>query len=316
MRWTAEQLPDLTGITAVVTGANSGIGLHTATALAARGAAVALACRDIPSGQRAVRRILSRYPDADIDVVQLDLADAASVRAFADRWTSHLDLLINNAGVMAPPKRRTTRDGFELQFGTNHLGHYVLTGLLLPRLLEAPAPRVVTVSSLAHFGGQANVLDGNAGPYSPQLAYSNSKLANLLFALELQRRADARDSRLVSTAAHPGVASTGLVSSRDGLGTNPALRLLGPPVLSVFTQSARAGARAILYAATEAGPGSYTGPQRLGQSRGAIGPARLSRLARDERLAARLWSLSEELTGFRYVWPSAESSDSMARTAP
>jgi NAD(P)-dependent dehydrogenase (short-subunit alcohol dehydrogenase family) len=302
MRWTAAQLPDLTGRVAVVTGANSGIGLHTASSLAAQGAAVALACRDVSRGARAVKRILARYPDADVDVIELDLADASSVRAFAERWTTHLDLLINNAGVMAPPKRKTTRDGFELQFGTNHLGHYVLTGLLLPRLLEAPAPRVVTVSSIAHFSGERTVLDANAGPYNPQKAYSNSKLANLLFAMELQRRAESNGSALVSTAAHPGLSATGLAGSRDGIGGNPVLRVLGPVVLTAVSQPASTGARAILYAATEGAPGSYTGPQRLGQSRGAIGTAKMSTLANDQLLAARLWSLSEELTGFRYSW--------------
>jgi len=301
--WTAEQLPDLHGRFVVVTGANSGIGLHTAAQLAAHGASVMLACRDLESGRRAVKRILARYPEADIEAGELDLADATSIRAFAERWTACLDILINNAGVMAPPKRRTTKDGFELQFGTNHLGHYSLTGLLLPRLLEAPSPRVVTVSSTAHFSGRATVLDANAGPYSPQRAYADSKLANLIFALELQRRSSENGTALVSTAAHPGISATGLVSSRDGLGANPVVRALGPPAVRLLTQPASAGARATLYAATVAEPGSYTGPQRLGQSRGAIGPAKMSRLARDEQLATALWSVSEDLTGLRYDWP-------------
>ena len=288
-----------------MTGANSGIGLHAAAQLAAHGAAVLLACRDLDRGGRAARRILAKYPQADVEAGRLDLADADSIRAFAERWTARLDILINNAGVMAPPKRRLTKDGFELQFGTNHLGHFSLTGLLLPRLLEAPAPRVVTVSSMAHFSAQATVLEANAGPYSPQLAYANSKLANLAFAFELQRRSDAHASALVSTAAHPGVAATGLFSSRDGLGANTAVRLLGPPILRAVTQPASVGARATLYAATVAEPGSYTGPQRLGQSRGAIGPAKVSRLGRDKQLAAALWSLSEDLTGLRYDWTAA-----------
>jgi NAD(P)-dependent dehydrogenase (short-subunit alcohol dehydrogenase family) len=306
MGWTAARLPDLSGRIAIVTGANSGIGFHTARELALHGAAVTLACRDIGRGAQAVKRIKAVHPEADVDLTYLDLADMSSVRSFADDWRKPLDLLINNAGVMAPPKRRTTRDGFELQFGTNHLGHYVLTGLLLPHLLQAAEPRVVTVSSMAHFGGQLSVLDANGGPYNSQQAYSDSKLANLIFAMELQRRATSSGTKLVSTAAHPGVSATGLVSSRDGLGANPALRILGPIVLKAFTQSARSGARATLFAATEAEPGSYTGPQRLGQSRGRIGAARMSRLAGDEELAEKLWLLSEDLTHLRYPWPVRE----------
>ena len=304
MGWTAGRLPDLHGRTAIVTGANSGIGFHTARELAGHGASVTLACRDVVRGSRALARIRKAHPDADVQLAQLDLADMRTVRSFAEGWAGPLDLLINNAGVMAPPKRRLTADGFELQFGTNHLAHYVLTGLLLPHLLQSPHPRVVTVSSIAHFGGQPSVLDANAGPYNPQQAYSDSKLANLSFAMELQRRATANGVNLVSTAAHPGVSSTHLVSSRDGLGANPALRLIAPVVLTLFTQSARAGARPTLYAASDAEPGSYTGPQWLGQSRGRIGAARMSMLARDQDLAAKLWSVSEDLTHLRYAWPS------------
>jgi NAD(P)-dependent dehydrogenase (short-subunit alcohol dehydrogenase family) len=316
MAWSAARLPDLSGRTAVVTGANSGIGWHTARELVARGATVALACRDVDRGAKAVGRIRAKLPDADVEVFALDLADIASIRAFAEAWETPLDLLVNNAGVMAPPKPRRTRDGFELQFGTNHLGHYVLTGLLLPHLLSASRPRVVTVSSIAHLSGGLGVLDGNAGPYNPQQAYSNSKLANLMFAVELQRRAVLNRTALISTAAHPGVSATGLFSSREGMGSNPLLRAVGPVVLTAFTQSARLGARPTLFAATEGEPGSYTGPQRLGQSRGAIGPARTSALARDPQLAQQLWSVSEHLTGLRYPWPSDVRSELSAGLAP
>jgi NAD(P)-dependent dehydrogenase (short-subunit alcohol dehydrogenase family) len=241
-----------------------------------------------------------------VDVAEVDLAAMESVRAFGEQWTGPLDVLINNAGVMAPPRRASTRDGFELQFGTNHLGHFVLTGLLLPALSAASPGRVVTVSSVAHHGGTEAVVDANAaGPYDPQQTYSNSKLANLLFALQLHRELTDRRLPVSSTAAHPGVSATGLVSDPQGMGANAFMRTVAPVVMRVFTQRADAAARAPLYAATEAEPGSYTGPQILGETRGHIGPARFSRPAEDERLARRLWQVSEELTGFRYDWDAA-----------
>lgn len=246
----------------------------------------------------------SAVPSIDVEVAELDLASIASLRNFCDLWTGRLDLLINNAGVMAPPKPATTDDGFELQFGTNHLGHFVLTGLLLPALLEAPRPRVVTVASTAHHGGTADVLNANTREgYNAQHAYSNSKLANVLFALELQRQAAAHDLPLTSVAAHPGVCATGLVGDRQGMGANPVMRTIAPVLVKLFTQSAAAGARATLYSATLAEPGSYTGPQRFGETRGYIGPARLSPFAADPKLGRRLWQVSEELTGLRYPWP-------------
>ncbi|MDT4945969.1 MAG: hypothetical protein QOH14_2702 [Pseudonocardiales bacterium] len=307
VKWTAEQLPDLSCRTALVTGANSGIGWWTARALAAHGARVVLACRDVERGKQAADKIRAVRPSAELDVAHLDLSSMSSVRGFGDAWDGSLDLLINNAGVMAPPKRLTTDDGFELQFGTNHLGHFVLTGLLLPSLLAAPAPRVVTVASVAHHGGTDAVLDGNAvGRYHPQHTYSNSKLANLLFAGELQRQAAARGLPLVSVAAHPGVSATGLVADPQGMGAKRFVRTIAPLFVKLFTQSALAGARATLYAATLGEPGSYTGPQRLGETRGSIGPARRSTFAQDERLARRLWQVSEEITGFHYPWPATD----------
>jgi len=234
-------------------------------------------------------------------VAQLDLASAASVREFAETVTGPLHLLINNAGVMSPPKLSSTDDGFEKQFGTNHLGHFVLTGLLLPNLIESGDGRVVTVSSVAHHGGTEAVLDGNVGEsYHPQSTYQNSKLANLLFALELHRELTAHGLPVTSTAAHPGVSATGLVPDKEGMGANPLMRFAGPIFLKIFVQSAAAGARATLYAATEAEPGSYTGPQWFGETRGPIGSARLSTYAQDEKLARRLWQVSEEMTGLRY----------------
>ena len=303
MTWTAAQMPRLGGRVAVVTGGNSGLGRATATELARHGARVMLACRDIERGKQAADDIRNRVPDADIEVRHIDLADMTSVREFGEGYEGPLHLLINNAGVMGPPRRQVTAHDFELQFGTNHLGHFVLTGLLLPALLVADDPRVVTVSSVAHHGGTADVLDGNAvGPYRPQRAYANSKLANLLFAFELQRRASAHGVPLTSTAAHPGFSATGLVADPEGAGANRLVRAVLPPLVTAFTQSAATGARAILFAATEAGPGSFTGPQRLHETRGPIGAAEASVLARDETLARQLWRVSEELTGFRYRW--------------
>jgi NAD(P)-dependent dehydrogenase (short-subunit alcohol dehydrogenase family) len=305
MSWTAAQLPDLSGRTAVVTGANSGIGWHTARELAAHGARVVLACRDVERGKQAADRIRGLVPAAELDVAELNLSCMASVRAFGAHWSEPLDLLINNAGVMGPPKRLMTEDGFELQFGTNHLGHFVLTGLLLETLLGSPAPRVVTVASIAHHRGNESVLEGNlGGRYHAQRTYGNSKLANLLFAQELQRRSDEYGLARVSVAAHPGVSSTGLVADREGMGSNAFLRTVGPFFVKVFTQSAEVGARPTLYAAAFGEPGSYTGPQRLGETRGPIGPATPSSFARDEKLAHDLWRVSEDLTGFHYPWPS------------
>jgi NAD(P)-dependent dehydrogenase (short-subunit alcohol dehydrogenase family) len=287
-------LPDLTGKVAVVTGANSGIGFHTAKHLAAHGARVVLACRNEQAATEAAARI-----PGESSVERLDLSSLASVREFAARWAGPLDLLVNNAGVMRPPHHRTTEDGHELMFGTNHLGHVALTGLLLPALLAAPAPRVVTVASIAHHRGDDRVLAANpADGYQPERYYGNSKLANLLFALELHRRATASGSRLVSVAAHPGVSATNLVGSPDGMGANWFVHhVVGPYLMPLIFQSAAAGANPTLYAATLAEPGSYTGPQRRGESRGPIGPARLSSHASDPELAAKLWTLSEEKTG-------------------
>jgi NAD(P)-dependent dehydrogenase (short-subunit alcohol dehydrogenase family) len=303
MTWKRDLLPSYAGRTVIVTGGNSGIGLHAATQLARKGAAVTLACRNTAAGEQAVQSIREAGGD-DVRVARLDLASQASVHAFAADWDDPVDLLVNNAGVMTPPRYRQTADGHELQFGTNHLGHFTLTGLLLPYLHKAEAPRVVTVSSLAHFRGRPDVLEANPRKgYQPEHAYANSKLANILFAFELQRRAAKHGSALVSNAAHPGVAATNLVASEQGLGSIPGIKQLAPFFMPVLFQSARAGADPVLYAAAEAGPASYSGPQKLRESRGPAGPARLSRHARDEALAGKLWALSEQLTDVEYSWP-------------
>jgi NAD(P)-dependent dehydrogenase (short-subunit alcohol dehydrogenase family) len=262
-----------------------------------------LACRNVDAGEAAASAIGAG--DA-VRVRKLDLASAASIRAFAEAWDEPLHLLINNAGVMWPPKLVLTEDGFEKQFGTNHLGHFVLTGLLLPALVKTGSGRVVTVASVAHFGGTEAVLDGNLGEgYNPQRAYQNSKLANLLFALELHRELTQHGVPVTSTAAHPGVSATGLFGDKEGMGSSRFMGFAASVFTKIFTQSASAGARATLFAATEAEPGSYTGPQRFGETRGSIGPARLSSCAQDEKLARRLWQVSEEMTGLRYDWGAA-----------
>src|SRR5690348_1307876 len=238
MSWTAADLPDLTGRSAVVTGANSGIGRSVARELAARGASVVLACRSVERGREAALEMRGTTR-----VEPLDLASLASVHAFAERWQGPLDLLVNNAGVMWPPTWRATEDGFELQFGTNHLGHFALTGLLLPALLDAPAPRVVSVASIAHHRGRASVVEGNPRQgYFAERAYGNTELANLLFFRELHRLATEAGSPLVSTAAHPGVAATNLVASPDGIGRFKPVNVLAPYVMRVLFQSADAGA--------------------------------------------------------------------------
>ena len=313
MNWTSNDLPDLTGTTAVVTGANSGIGLETAKSLAAHGASVTLACRNVSKGEQAAELIrggrgsadgrVGGVPGVDVQVVELDLSSLASVRRFADAWQGPLNLLVNNAGVMAPRKWVATADGFELQFGTNHLGHFALTGLLLTALKAGSMSRVVTVASIAHHRARADLLDGNpAQSYQPERAYGNSKLANLLFGAELQRRAAAHGWAMTSTMAHPGVSATGLATSPQGMGANPVVRLAAPWVMRVIFQSAAAGANPSLYAASAATPGSYTGPTWLRETRGPVGPARLSALAKDPELAAQLWQVSEDLSGVEYRW--------------
>jgi NAD(P)-dependent dehydrogenase (short-subunit alcohol dehydrogenase family) len=298
--WDAGRIPDQTGRVAVVTGANSGLGLVTARELARKGALVVLACRDMDKGRSAladVERVASGPPP---ELEELDLASLDSVRAFAERFAaSHdgLDLLINNAGVMAPPRRRTA-DGFELQFGTNHLGHFALTGLLLPLMEGREDARVVTLSSPVHRMGRISFdnLNGDRR-YFRWNAYGQSKLANLLFALELDRRLRASGSTVKSLAAHPGYAATNLQSAAAPL----VDRLVMKVGNAVIAQSAEMGALPTLYAATEPGleGGTYVGPDGLGEQRGHPTIVKPSRAARDEQTARRLWDVSADLTGVR-----------------
>ncbi len=297
MGWKPSQIGDLGGRRAIVTGANSGIGAVQARELAAHGAQVVLAVRNVEAGRAVAATI-----DGDTSVAELDLASQESVRRFAETVEAPVDLLVNNAGVMSPPRYRTTVDGHELQFGTNHLGHFALTARLLPALLAAPAPRVTTVSSIAHHSGDDRVVEANpAAGYAPNTSYGQSKLANLLFALELHRRASAAGSALTSTAAHPGVAVTNLIASPDGMGANRVVRTLAPALMRLVLPGAEGGAEAILYAATEAEAGSYSGPQRFREVRGPVGPAKLSGWAGDADLARRLWERSEELIGLEFA---------------
>jgi len=299
-------MPDLTGRTAVVTGANSGIGFHTARELAAHGADVTLAVRDAGRGTTARDRILAEVPSATVSIGSLDLADLASVRAFAAAWSADhpegLDLLINNAGVMAIP-RRTTVDGFEMQFGTNHLGHFALTGLLLPALVARPRSRVVTVSSGAHRFGRMD-FDDLMGQrhYLRWRAYGQSKLSNLLFTSELQRRLDVNAIPTLALAAHPGYADTNLQRVGPAMdGRSWMAKVIGS-ANAVFSQSAEMGALPTLFAATAPGlPGdSYIGPDGFLEQRGHPRLVPRSRAASVSADARRLWSVSEELTGVHY----------------
>lgn len=301
--WTIRDIPPLGGKLAVVTGATGGLGFETSLVLAAAGAEVVLTGRNDDKGSRAIDAICERVPDALISYQHLDLASLASIADFARRFArlhGPLDLLVNNAGVMAPPTRQTTADGFEMQFGTNYLGHYALTARLLPALRRTRAPRVVSLSSLAHRNGRIDFGDlQGASSYSPTKAYNQSKLAMLMFAFELQRRSDAGEWGLISTAAHPGYARTDLMTNGPGSSGWLALtaRLLRP-----LSQSAAAGALPTLFAATspDAVPAGYYGPNGFSELKGPPAPAKVAPQAQDAAVAAKLWDLSATLTGVSF----------------
>lgn len=302
--WTAAQIPSQTGRLALVTGANSGIGYQAALELARHGAHVLLGARSAEKGQAAVDRLRAEVPTGAAEFVELDMASLASIRAFAAGFAQRgvaLDLLINNAGVMALPSREVTADGFERQFGTNHLGHFALTGLLIPQLLAASAPRVVTVASLAHRNGKIewdNLQSERS--YKPWDAYNASKLANLMFALELDRRAKAAGSKLLSVPVHPGVSQTSIVANGPG---NSDLKTRVLFTFAKFlTQSDRDGALPTLYAATapEVRGGEYMGPNGFMEFKGAPTTVQPRPHAKDEAVARKLWQVSEQLTGVIY----------------
>ena len=301
-KWTTAEIPDQTGRTVLITGANAGLGLVSARTLAAKGARVLLACRNPERGTSALQQVAAAGP-AEPELVELDLADLSSVRAAAERVREitgdELDVLMNNAGVMAPP-HSTTRDGFELQIGTNHLGHAALPWLLAPAL--KPGARVVTLSSVAHLNGGLDLDDLNfqRRRYTPFRAYSQSKLANLLFALELDRAARRAGRDLVSVAAHPGISGTDLINNMTGNHALPDLVQRGVDAASrLVTQSAEQGALPQLHAATAPGitGGAYYGPDGFREYWGHPKRAAASPAAQDERTAERLWERTAELTG-------------------
>ncbi len=308
MGWTINDIPDQSGLTFLITGATSGLGLESAKAIAAAGGDVILAGRSADRLAAAQRQI-----PQDTRTLIVDLADLASVRRAA-QGVEHLDVLMNNAGIMAPPQGRTA-DGFETQIGTNHLGHFALTGLLLPKMpVHSADARVVTVSSMAHKMGSIDLEDLTyaSRKYSPWPAYGQSKLANLLFAAELDRRARAAGWSLRSVAAHPGFSNTNLQFAGPRIAHNPIGKAGTRLMNLVMAQSAQSGARPQIYAATmpEVRGGDYYGPKDFFETRGAPKLVGRTAAARDERVAAGLWDLSQDLTGVRYPTSVPNSSTS------
>ncbi len=298
--WNVGDIPDQTGRTAVITGANSGLGLHTATALARRGAHVVLAVRNTSKGQEAARQIA---PQGNAEVRELDLSSLESIRSFATELPhDRVDVLVNNAGIMMTPPQKTA-DGFELQFGTNHLGHFALTGLLLERVQRASAGRIVTVSSIEHKPGHIHFDDLQLEQgYAPRKAYQQSKLANAVFGLELDRRLRAADSPTISVLAHPGYSDTNLQST----GPTGLMKRLMSVSNRVVAQSAERGALPTLLAATspDVKGGEFYGPDGFNEMRGDPTKVDPTARAQDQETGKRLWTVSEELTGVSYALPS------------
>ena len=297
-RYNESSVPDQTGKTIFITGANTGIGYEAARVLAGRGARVLLGCRSAVKARNALERIRARHPDAYVAAVPLDLASLKSIDRAAEivRGEPHLDALVNNAGVMAPPYTRT-EDDFELQFGVNHLGHFALTGHLLDLLAATPGSRIVNVSSKAHVSGRIDFDDPQAErSYHAQQRYASTKAANLVFTFELARRLEAAGIQVAALACHPGVANTQLSRSFSGWSR------IFAPLLRPFFNSAAQGALPILMAATAADvtPTSYFGPTRRGETARSAGPAKIADHVRDPEVGRRLWELSAELTRVSY----------------
>lgn len=305
--WTTKDIPSQKGKIALVTGANSGLGYYASLALARKGAHVIMASRSTERAQSALKQIKTEVQGADVVFMPLDLASLASIRALAEevqKKYDHLDMLINNAGVMGIP-RRETQDGFEMQFGTNHLGHFALTGLLLGAVQAAPAGRVVTVSSMLHRSGVMNFDDlMGQKSYDPWRAYSQSKLANLLFAYELQRRLTRGNSRVTSLAAHPGYASTNLQLVGAEMKGSKLERGFMQIANNIFGQPAEQGALPGLYAAVspDAQGGTFIGPDGWGGSRGYPAVVESNERSHDLDVAEKLWQVSETLTGTPYLF--------------
>ncbi len=303
--WTTANIPNLTGKTVIVTGANSGLGYEMTLALAAKGAHVVMACRSREKGEQAAALVRKQSPNAALAIMELDLASLASIRRFADAFQQQyptLDILCNNAGLMAIP-RRTTADGFEMQFGTNHLGHFALTGLLLTPLLQTPGARIVTVSSGLHERGTINFADlMGQQSYEKWTAYSQSKLANLLFAYELQRKFVAAGTDAKSVATHPGYAATNLQGVGPAMEGSWGARLGMMLANRLLAQSAANGALNLLYAAVapDVNGCDYIGPTGFQGMRGAPGKVRSNAESYNAEAAAKLWALSVELTGVTY----------------
>ncbi len=301
--WSLADMPSQEGRIFVVTGGTSGMGFEDAKALAAAGARVVIAARNPQRGQEAIDSIKQEVPDAQVQFEAFDLADLASVRALGERLNAtlpHLDGLINNAAIMAPPDRGTSADGLEMQFATNYAGHFVLTAELLPLLRKSDSPRVVTLSSVAVHRGSINFDDlQSTQAYEPYVAYAQSKIACLMFALELQRRSEAAGWGIQSMAAHPGIAVTELVARGPGLDSEQGRQW---SAMREHLQTAAQGAVPTLYAATatEAQGGAYYGPTGENEIRGPLGLATIPDAANDAEAAARLWTISEEITGTRF----------------
>ena len=299
--WTTEDIPDLSGKVFIVTGANSGIGYEAAREFARKGARTILACRDIAKAQTALDRIQAEIPDAALETMHLDLASLASVRQFAEQFKAgqdRLDVLLNNAGIMMTPYG-TTEDGFERQFGTNHLGHFALTGLLMDLVAKTQNARVVNISSNAHYGGELDfsnlMFEGGEG-YTPNRGYRRSKLANLLFTYELQRRFEAHSINAIAVAAHPGFSNTKLADHLSGV---KILR----SVLGWVVQSAAMGALPGIRAAVDPDVqgGQYYGPDGIREFRGLPVIVGSNAASQDLADAERLWQVSEELTGISFL---------------